>query len=262
MYSKMSEGNIVLPGEQEDHYLLYRLPEFLNAYLFQNNDIQNPKHLLPFEQSNFTKYFPQAKMYIKKNDSMFLICNCHRGGAVKAYNLNTNELILENSGWVISDVKDRTITSLWNDDNYEIEIKDNQLSISGQGHFVFSKVFNPVKNIFFRLFLITFCWHKNIAFLFKILIRKFLMIKSKKSNIFFKRNILINESSCNICDEISKDKQIKIKNFFWGGYISVRYVPQSRYFRLNELKTSTRKISELTLNRFNENNSVSLTDHF
>ena len=90
---------LVSPSTQEDHYVLYRLAEYLKAH---GEYVPRPSHLpnLPFERQDFEKTFPRAGIFVKKAGSMYCVVNLARGGIVKAFDCNSKKLFFNDSGWM------------------------------------------------------------------------------------------------------------------------------------------------------------------
>ncbi len=261
-YDLLNHDQILTPSTQEDHYLLYRLPDFILASIERKNFKSNHNKLpmLPFEHDCFEKFFPLSKIYIKNDQKNYWICNLHKGGAIKSVNLHNTNLTCQNSGWIAKS-NNKIISSLWNDDTYQYTLSDNTISIEGNGHYVASNLFTPVKNIIFRSILLALCWNRYGAYIFKVIIRKILMVGAKQSPIYFKREIIFEDESVKISDKINKPSRIPIHECIIGGNLPTRFVPQSRYFHHEELMFNHYKLSSDELHILNTHNSISITTH-
>ena len=61
----LAADKLVPPEIISDRYLVYRVPEFLLAYVdYQERPAGLPE--LPFERAPFTHYFERARVYVKK----------------------------------------------------------------------------------------------------------------------------------------------------------------------------------------------------
>ena len=102
------------PFDQDDHYLFYRLSEYLLAdeIALDNDNLKNLA--LPcLKPEPFEKHFSQAGFFIKKTNSFYLVINLKRGGAFRLYNLNKPHKTYKNKGWVLKTKNNRLITNFW-----------------------------------------------------------------------------------------------------------------------------------------------------
>ena len=70
MLEGLSEGKLVTPEIMADRYLYYRTNEYLLSYLDHKPRLENLPDL-PYERSSFIKYFPLAKIEIRKNPNFY-----------------------------------------------------------------------------------------------------------------------------------------------------------------------------------------------
>ena len=223
------------PSDQDDHYLFYRLSEYLEADEIKSVLPDNTKSEWTFlSKTAFRKHFPESGLFVNKSDNFYLVVNMKKGGALRVYNVKTGHCLLKNNGWV-GQLKDRLQTSLWYSEDHQIEMRNNEISIGGKGAFLTQKYFNSLKFIFFRL-MTMLAGNYRIAFLLKKIIRQLLITQKKKPGCSFKRVIQWNDKTVTVKDFIGYKKAVKI---FYGGAFSVRYVPQSNYFEMSDLQNST-----------------------
>ena len=222
----------IKPNDQDDHYLFYRLSEYLETDTIKDNPQIDLKPILPFTSNkSFKKYFSHSGFFVQKSDDFYFISNMKKGGALRIYDVKAEKCLLKNNGWVLQSKK-KLFTSFWHSNQNQIKIKKNQISIEGKSAILTQKYFNSFK---FTLFRLTSVLAKNykLAYLLKKMIRKFLIIQRKKPGPFYKRIIYFENKKIVIEDNIKYKKAIKI---FYGGNFSVRYVPQSNYFETSDLQ--------------------------
>ena len=247
----LHEGKLVFPGTQEDHYVLYRVPEFIEAYLaWKKRADELP--LLPCEVVLLEKYFPKAGIFIRKQNDRYLVVSLKRGGVVKYFDTINKTLLYNDCGWVGVLENGETITSQWNDSNHKIKVSRDELSVEGDGHYVVTKVFTPITMVLFRLFMLTLGWHSTMAFKIKGLIRSLLMVDIQKAPVFFKRRIRIVHDKLHIEDSLRLRRKMGFQKLMFGGESNVRYVPQSRYFQMFELEVDCRAMSAEQLRELSE----------
>ena len=219
------------PSDQDDHYLFYRLSEYLEADEIKDKPQIDEKMILPFQKSSFKKYFPISGLFVRKSGALYLVANMKKGGALRVFNTKTEKCLLKNNGWLIK-LKNKFLSNFWHSENNEIKIADNQISIEGKSAVVTQRYFNSLKFIIFRMISIIAGNYKT-AFLLKKLIRGLLITQRKKSGWLYKRVIQFANGKITIKDFINCAETVKI---FYGGAFSVRYVPQSNYFEISDLQ--------------------------
>lgn len=229
------------PDHQDDHYLFYRLSEYIETDLLLTEEtapvgpIDLSPVLLPiFREGCFEKHFAEAGYRIIKSKDTYLVIAEKRGGAVSVYGLD-GRCLYKNYGWVTRDTQGRLHTSLWNGD-FCIRREGNQLHISGRAHRVSEKYFSPLKLVIFRLLSLLLARTAIGAHYFKLLIRKMLITGRRRSPFEFIRTIEIGDRDILIEDTINNLQ--KGEHIYWGGDFTVRYVPQSRYLQPDSLRLS------------------------
>lgn len=226
----------VAPHDQDDHYLFYRLSEYLEADEISDKPQPNQKLILPALSTNsFEKYFSDAGLLIRKFNFFYFVTNLKRGGALRIYNTQTKKCLLKNNGWVMQLKNNSKITNCWTSGKNKIKKSDSQISISGRGFFLNQKYFNSLKFVIFRSILMIIGSYK-MAFYLKKIIRHFLILKKNISKHSFRRDISFKDNEIHIMDMIYSEKA---KQIFYSGGFSVRYVPQSGYFEESDLHSHT-----------------------
>ncbi len=255
----LNDGQLVPPSTQEDHYVLYRLSEYLEASLaYQLRPMSMP--LLPWQdEQNFTKFFKGCGVTVRKQGNIYAVANLNKGGVVKAFDIKERRMIANNSGWMARLENGRVVTSQWNDPSYQVSVTDHESSVKGKANFVVAKVFTPLKMIIFRIFMLMFGWHSVLAYQIKAGIRRLLMVGSKRSCVNFERKLIWSKKDLTIEDQIQLEGKGSIEAVYVGDEFPVRFVPQSRYFQLYELTEYGRFLSKEEIASLNTQRTLTVT---
>lgn len=97
MLEGLQSGALVPPEIQEERYSVYRIPEFLLAYV-DFGERPEQTELLPYERAPFVKYFPGARIWVEKKIDTYTLINAAKGGVVKHFSLDEHKLKLNNCG--------------------------------------------------------------------------------------------------------------------------------------------------------------------
>ena len=252
MLLSLSKGKLVPPEIISDRYVVYRVPEYLLSYV---DYCRRPKKLpeIPYERNDFEKYFKKAGIYINKTKDRYLIANLAKGGVIKYFNTQNNLLMLNDSGIIGTLDNLKTVTTQWVDPKYKIKVKKDNVSVFGQMNYIPAfKLFNPIKNILFRLTLIAFGWNSSFSHLLKGWIRNILITSDKKAPIHFRRSFKVSKDQLVLSDEVTWSLDVKFKSLSIGDEFFIRYVPQSRYFQSQELDTAGLVIDSKSLDIIND----------
>lgn len=238
--NSLAKNLLLRPCDQEDHYLIYRLPEFIESYIHANDNNVSTS-LLPYEQiGDYEKIFNNAGLLVRKYNDYYFIFSKAKAGAFKLFSITNKRLILSDSGWVIELVDGKRITNSWMG-----SLKNQELLVaSGRGVELKTPVFNPFKFVLFRILMCTLAWHPKAAQKLKSLIRNRLMVGRKEVPVSWLRKIEFSDNSVVCTDKIILERFLNIKSIWYGGDFASRVVPQSRYFHQHELKFSPVELSK------------------
>lgn len=226
----------ICPSDQDDHYLFYRLNDYLEADTVEKLDSSVKQESLPWNSKmDFQKYFKESGIFIKKSEDFYFLSNLKKGACLELYNIKEKKCLLKNNGWVINLGNQLDITNFFISQDHEIKIKDDEISVSGTSATFRQKYFRVITFILFRMILLT-VRHYKYAFYLKKLVRNKLILGKKRAKHKFTRLIKFTEEDILIEDFIYCNKAEKI---FYGGYFTMRYVPQSNYFDSSDLTAQT-----------------------
>ena len=217
----------ILASDLDDHYMIYRLHELLDAdYYFKKITRFKEPCLLPFEQENFKKIYEQAGLYIRKEDHKYSVIALKRGGAIRVEDtLNKKILLLDNG--ILTKKNDQIFSSLCFS-THGITLEKNRIIIKGILSDVTSKLFTPSKFILFRFFMLILGFHYKLAIKIKSLIKKILIFNNSRSKYEYQREIIFETKKIKIITKIEMAQghdHVIIGGEFW-----TRYVPQSRHY--------------------------------
>ncbi len=252
MLAALGQGKLVPPEIISDRYLVYRVPEYLQAY---RDYTPRPGELppLPWEREPFHRYLPRAKVWVSQGEETYAIANLAKGGVVKVFALPQGRLLLNDCGILGRTSEGRVVTSQWIDPAYDIRATALGWEVSGHLHLVAAhKLFNPVKNIVFRLVLVSLGRLPGFSHFLKGRIRKSLILKQDQVPIAFRRSLALAGDRIRLRDEIVLENKVRLERLRLGDEFFARYVPQSMYFQLQELEARGRELSPRELEELNQ----------
>jgi len=252
MLQGLSEDKLVPPEIISDRYLVYRVPEFLQAWL---DYTPRPENLppLPYEKDELNMFFKDAGIFAKVQGDSYIIANLAKAGVTKIFNRKTGELLLNDCG-IIGKLQDGSVlSSQWIDPDYQIKVTENGWVVKGFLNKIPSnKLFNPTKNIIFRSVLVMLGWSSAFSHFFKGQIRKMLILGKRQSSVAFTRELIIDKDKAVLETSIENKEKKQFESLSVGDEFFVRYVPQSRYFQHQELEITGWKADEASLNKLNK----------
>lgn len=229
-------NKLLIPKDHEDHYFIYRMVEFVEtAFLTMNHELEPQiEESLPYERENFRKELPKGKIFIQKKEDQYIVANLGRGGAFLVFDCSERKLLEANFGHLVKTTSGDLLTTLDFNKNIEYSIRDSHILIEGPFCYWKNTTFTPVKMILFRKLMLLFGWNHRLSYILKSVIRKILLNQNNYSTLLFKRKISL-EQFGEFEDEVINNESIGIEETFDGGLFEIRYVPQSRYFKVGDL---------------------------
>lgn len=232
----LENGFAPRPQDQEDHYLLYRLPEFCEAALQPNRPSSSTEQKLAFERSPFEVYWPESGYWIKRSNQHYWVANLHRGGGYLQFDLRGEKCIAASSGLAIA-TKNKIFTSNWADQDRIIE-QGSAKTTSGRLSQLKQPLFTPLKLIAFRLVFLALSRWPAPAKILKSWIRRQLMVGKNRSSFRHRRTFKIEAKGLVITDEIENPGRKSLTKVWWEGDFLTRLVPQSRYFSRSDFDST------------------------
>ncbi len=261
MLVALGEQKLVSPEIISDRYVVYRVPEFLQAYL----DYQDrPAELapLPWQRASFQRYFSQSRIFVANTPAYYTLANLAKGGVVKVFNQADGQLVINDCGLIGQLTDGRVVTSQWINPEYMCQADEQGWQVEGELQQVPSnKLFTPLKNVIFRTVLILLGWNSNFAHYLKGSIRKTLILGQRSVPVQFKRQFSLENDKICLVDELTAKGNINIKALSLGDEFFVRYVPQSRYFQTQELSVKGHIVEETVLKALNDGKTIRFTQN-
>lgn len=259
MLRGLAEGALVPPEVMADRYFVYRIPELLQAFL-DCAARPDPLSPLPYQRPPFRLYFPGAKIFAARSDRHYLLVNLAKGGVVKFFDAEAERLLYNDSG-ILGRLEDGSVvSSQWIDEHYRIAVEDGSLTVEGHlNRMPSARVFTPLKTILFRTVLVLGGWSARFSHLLKGRIRRMLMLGARRVPVRFCRRIQLDGGGLLVEDVITPEKAVRFRSLSVGGEFFVRYVPQSRYFQLQELGIVEHPLDAAAVERLNAAAAICVT---
>ncbi len=234
----LKNRKVLAPQDQEDHYLIYRLPEF--ALLTQSLHPKSLSHKkeLPFRQADFIKHFKKAGHIVIKKQDLYLVIDAKFGGRYKAYSLKSQQLKYSGGDCFIKSGKQTLTTGAG---NTQVSLNNNSIELTTTPSPWKNHLFSTKSIIAFKVLFSLTRHSSKISQVCKSFIRKHLMFAKKIKAKTVKTQFKILDDQVHIHRDFSNYDNIWLSN-----NQPSRFVPQSNYFTLNDLtKTDFKNYEEL-----------------
>jgi hypothetical protein len=259
MLQGLAAGALVPPSVMPDRYLAWRTAEYLLAYL-DARPRTTALPPLPYERPPFRRWFPEARIYVGRDERSYLVANLAKGGALKLFELETGRLIHDDCGIQARLATGELATSQWIDTTYRVLISDGELRVEGCLQRIPStRSLTPLKMALFRATLATLGRSPRAAHFIKASIRNLLILGTRPVPIRFRRSIHATTEALTLSDEVRLGRGSRLSGLMFGGHFSVRYVPQSRYFQQPELAARDCRLNVDQLTRLHAARALTVT---
>jgi hypothetical protein len=258
MLEGLNSGGLVPPEIMPDRYLPYRVAEYLQAYLDASprpNDL--PK--LPYEREPFTEWFAGARIYARRGERSYLLVNLAKGGVIKLFDVETGELVFNDCGILGRLQNGALVSSQWVDPRYQVSVSDEIVQVQGALQKMPStKTFTPLTMAMFRGVLTSVGWSGAASHMLKGCVRKLLMLGTRPIPVRFRRQIRLDGDGLMVTDRLESTASIPFQSLMVGDEFAVRYVPQSRYFQVQELGITGLSLNHAQINQLNETGALTV----
>ena len=251
--SGIGAGKILRPSDQEDHYLIYRLVEFVEcAAVYEPRAIASP-WLARYSSA----YFSESGLYVLSSEKYYGVLNLKKGGAGKIFQLNPVVAVYEDAGYFFEDSSGDLYTSSFVSGDRKIEALPGNVRVEGNCNFYRRPVFNQTNFLVFRG-LLFFIRNSFASLHLKKWIRSKIMTGfAQTSKIRISRTFKFSEK-LEITDEINTSG-ISILRAYRSTCFPSRSVPQSLYTTASQLGVSTGQfLDEAALQSLNSGSGVTL----
>jgi hypothetical protein len=259
MLEGLDGGALVPPEIMPDRYLGWRVAEFLLAYLDAR---PRPTVLpaLPYERAPFSRWFPDARIYVRRDSRSYLLVNLAKGGVIKLFDTARGRLVYNDCGIVGRLVDGTLVTSQWIDPSYRVKLSDDLVEVEGSlQRMTSTKSFTPARMAAFRALLVTVGRSPRASHLIKGGIRRLLMLGTRSVPLRFRRTIHLEQGGLTVTDTLRRTGKLRVAGLMLGDEFAVRYVPQSRYFQAQELDLRGSVLTPEQVANLNRNGDLEVT---
>ncbi len=215
---------------EDDRMCAHYVYDWLQSYLDYCPERAQPLN----ERENFTRYFEEAKILVKKSQSYYLVLSLAKGGVLKL--LNENGAIYSDTGLITRDSQGRTLVSHLVDDTFRVQIDLEKspivAKVSGQFSERKTKLATPFRQILFRILNLTI--GRISPDLLRSTLQKILITGKARTNLEFTREFQIDDTSVQITNEISHDSIAafgELKTLHIGSDATSIYVANSNVYQ-------------------------------
>ena len=228
--SLLKKRDIVSLDRLDNRYLPLYTYQYIQTSLETSQKAYNKNSVeLPFERKDFSNYFKESGIFVKKQSRFYIIIGTKNGGVIKIYNCDTAQIVLSDCGYV-AEYNGKVSASSYMDNNRKIEIGTSGITIKGCFYDIVWVKSTMAKHIMLRSLL----FNGTTSKIARELIKNLLITRLKLNRIEFSRKILMTKQMIIIKDEIISDKRIELSSM---DKFSFRYIPSSKFFLLQELET-------------------------
>jgi hypothetical protein len=234
-----------------DRYMPWRIAEYLLAYRDARPRSDSLPEL-PYERAPFHRWFPEARIDVRRTEYAYLLANLAKGGVLKLFNTQTGRQVYTDCG-IIGRLADGTmVTTQWVDPGYQITATEDEVTVIGSLQRMTSTTnFTPLKMAAFRAMLTTVGRSGRASHAIKGGIRRVLMLGTRAVPLRFRRRIRFEGGVLTVVDEVRRTGDVRVDGLMFGDEFAVRYVPQSRFFQSPDLDARGYALSPDELARFN-----------
>src|SRR3989338_1937822 len=257
VHKNISEGKLVSLDSLDDENLLRLSTNYLLSAQYTDQEAEdNPRSLLPFNNTTIEKDFNEAGISIRGNDKYYSITNFKKGGIIKVFNNKSKTLACEDNGYFF-EIDGSVVTNQMMQDTLPV-INKSEIMLDACFYEVLSDMLTPAKNIVLRTLALTLFRYLYIANLFrKLLVRKAFTGK-KKYNIRLNRTIKYLEDGIIIEDTITKDGNLHVDRRLIGRKAYTVKMASSNYHSDKDLIEI--KGGYLDVKEFNDKNTIKVTN--
>ena len=208
----------------DDRYFIFDY-DFIQAYI-DFNEARKGK----IERHEFEKYFPEAKILIKKHGFYYIVVSMAKGGVCSIFRGSQN--VYNDAGLIGTTKKGDMIVTQMMDEQNKIEMSNNMAKVEGPFNKAGTMLQSQFKFLLFRGFSFTIGRSNFFSHIMKKYLTKFLILKKKRVPVKFERTFEFG-SRIKITDIITIKGDVEIKRLAIGPDHTSIYIPTSRYYQKN-----------------------------
>ncbi|MCC6180131.1 MAG: hypothetical protein IT305_32855 [Chloroflexi bacterium] len=259
MLEGLRGGALVPPTIMPDRYMPWRMAEYLLAYR-DARPRSNPLPALPYQREPFRRWFPEARIDVRRTDEGYVLANLAKGGVVRAFNVEASRLVYSDCGILGRLADGRMVTSQWIAPGYQIAASDAELTVTGAlQRMTSTTTFTPLKMALFRAGLASVGQSTRASHAIKGGIRRMLMFGTRSVPLCFRRRIRFEPGALTVTDVLQRTGKVLVSSLLFGDEFAVRYVPQSRFFQFPDLEARGYLLPAADLTRFNAIGRLTVT---
>jgi hypothetical protein len=225
----LASGRVLAPHIMDDRYFIEMLNNFVQTYLELPLAFKQKQVKLPHETA-FKNFFPEAMLFVVSNKDYYAVASGK--GTLHVFS-KTSPIVFGDCGF-IGKVGNRIFTSNLFGKNREMQVSENQISISGSLYEYKQLFFSPLAFALFKFFTSTFAKSKAVSLYLKRKIIEEAITKRKTVPIKFQRKITFGKQ-ITVEDMLESRRPVRFDSLFLGGRFSLPYVTFSKYFLLENL---------------------------
>jgi hypothetical protein len=198
--------------------------------------------VLPFQNDQLHKEFPQAGIVIRTDQAYYLILGASNGGVIKIFDKKSNQLVFDDCGALGITDKDRKISTQSTNLKNTLKYEKDLIECDTNFYYINDTFPTPFNYLALRLMNLTFM---RIHFLNEII--KKLMVNMLVKNITSmalnrKRYLKLNSSSIEIIDVFTNSGRLKLKSLIQGLKFTAIHMASARYYTPAQLDSQNPQI--------------------
>ena len=222
MLQSLIRGQVLGSHSQEDHYLLYRLPELLKAMSVAKD--HDSEATLPYENPETHVLFEKAGILILRKNNLYIVANLKFGLRCVVFHV-PGRIIEYQQGDIF--IRSGNTINTTGHSHADVGEADQEVRVVTEFHRFKNPVFTPMKFLAFRMFFMVFGIHPGVARAMKRGIRKILMFSGSKGKAELLRTLHWSGESVTLQTEVRNCSEKDL--VFDTAEVPSRYVPQSNY---------------------------------
>lgn len=214
----------------DDRLVCHYVYNYLQAYL--DHDPQARSGSLDAREP-YERYWPEAKMVVRKTDRYHAVANLSKGGVIKVF--DRTGCILSDTGFIGRTRDGRVVVSHLIDPEHRIERHgEGDYETAGVMSKRRSQLATPLRHVLLRLFMLTV--GRFAANLVRGMLQKLLITGKSRTAIRFRRRIRFQPQAVAIEDEIALPPDLDMAELAFAGDATSIYVVNSNAYQASVLQ--------------------------
>lgn len=230
--------NIGLPRgtryfNEDDRMCAHYVYNWLQAYLDYHP--QRPQDIR--QRPDFQRWFPDAKIFVKKTGNYYAVAALNKGGVIKVF--NDQGCLASDTGIMARTEDGQVMVAHLVDPEHKIEAQLDPpiFSVTGLLSRRRKNLPTPFKQIVFRILLLTI--GRFSANLTRFLLQKILITGKSRTNVRFRRKLAFGDDGITVTDEIEAPGGTRFDSLACGSDATSIYVANSNVYQRSVLTNWT-----------------------